>query len=171
MSTTAKTLEALANREYKWGFVSDIEADALPPGLTEDVVTDLSRFRALFVIARNSTEVYKDKAMDVRQVARDLGVRYVLEGSLQIEGDQVRITAQLIDGTTGNHVWAERYDRPLDDLFAVQDDVTKKIAGTLAPSMGGVLTQAGKDIARRKPPDDLQAYENQMMGMEYNTPI
>ncbi len=88
----------------------------------------------------------------MRQVARELGVQYVLEGSLQIDGDQARITAQLIDGATGNHVWAERYDRPLDDVFVVQDEVTKKIAGTLAPSMGGVLTQAGRESARRKPP-------------------
>ena len=91
----------------------------------------------------------------MRQVARELGVQYVLEGSLQIDGEQVRITAQLIDGTTGNHVWAERYERPLDDVFVVQDEVTKKIAGTLAPSMGGVLTRAGRESARRKPPESL----------------
>ena len=145
----------------------DPKQERLAGGLTEDVITDLSRFRELFVIARNSTEVYKGKPVDVRQVARDLGVQYVLEGSLQVDGDQVRITAQLIDGTTGNHVWAERYDRPLDDVFVVQDEVTKKIAGTLAPSMGGVLTRAGREGARRKPPESLQAYDNYLLGIEH----
>jgi tetratricopeptide (TPR) repeat protein len=94
-------------------------------------------------------------------------VQYVLEGSLQINGAQVRITAQLIDGMSGNHVWAERYDRPLDDVFVVQDEVTKKIAGTLAPSMGGILTRAGREAARRKPPENLQAYENYLLGIEH----
>ncbi len=145
----------------------DPRQERLAGGLTEDVITDLSRFRELFVIARNSTEVYKGRPVDVRQVARELGVQYVLEGSLQINGDQVRVTAQLIDGTTGNHVWAERYDRPLDDVFVVQDEVTKKIAGTLAPSMGGVLTRAGRESARRKPPESLQAYENYLLGIEH----
>jgi TolB-like protein/class 3 adenylate cyclase len=145
----------------------DPKQERLAGGLTEDVITDLSRFRELFVIARNSTEVYKGKPVDVRQVARELGVQYVLEGSLQIDGDRVRITAQLIDGTTGNHVWAERYDRPLDDVFVVQDEVTKKIAGTLAPSMSGVLTRAGRESARRKPPESLQAYENYLLGIEH----
>jgi TolB-like protein/class 3 adenylate cyclase/tetratricopeptide (TPR) repeat protein len=145
----------------------DPRQERLAGGLTEDVITDLSRFRELFVIARNSTEAYKGKPVDVRQVARELGVRYVLEGSLQIDGDQVRITAQLIDGTTGNHVWAERYERPLDDVFAVQDEVTKKIAGTLAPSMGGVLARAERESARRKPPESLQAYENYLLGIEH----
>jgi TolB-like protein len=145
----------------------DPKQERLAGGLTEDVITDLSRFRELFVIARNSTEVYKGKPVDVRQVARELGVQYVLEGSLQVDGDQVRITAQLIDGTTGNHVWAERYERPLDDVFVVQDEVTKKIAGTLAPSMSGVLTRAGRESARRKPPQSLQAYENYLLGIEH----
>jgi TolB-like protein/class 3 adenylate cyclase len=145
----------------------DPRQERLARGLTEDVITDLSRFRELFVIARNSTEVYKGKPADVRQVAHALGVQYVLEGSLQINGPQVRVTAQLIDGTTGSHVWAERYDRPLDDLFVIQDEVTKKIAGTLAPSMGGVLTRAGRESARRKPPESLQAYENYLLGIEH----
>jgi TolB-like protein/class 3 adenylate cyclase/Tfp pilus assembly protein PilF len=145
----------------------DPKQERLAGGITEDVITDLARFRELFVIARNSTEVYKGKGVDVRQVARDLGVQYVLEGSLQIDGDQVRITAQLIEGTTGNHIWAERYDRPLDDVFAVQDEVTQKIAGTLAPAMSGVLTMAGRDSARRKQPGRLQAYESYLLGIEH----
>jgi TolB-like protein/Flp pilus assembly protein TadD len=145
----------------------DPKQERLAGGLTEDVITDLSRFRELFVIARNSTEVYKGKPVDVREVARDLGVQYVLEGSLQIDGDRVRITAQLIDGATGKHVWAERYGRLLDDVFVVQDEVIQKIAGALAPSMGGVLTRVGRESARRKPPDSLQAYENYLLGIEH----
>jgi Tfp pilus assembly protein PilF len=119
------------------------------------------------VIARNSTEVYKGKPVDVRQVRRELGVQYVLEGSVQVDGGQVRITAQLIDGATGNHVWAQRYDRPLDDVFAVQDEVAQKIAGTLAPSISGVLSMAGRESARRKRPESLQAYENYLLGIEH----
>jgi TolB-like protein/class 3 adenylate cyclase/tetratricopeptide (TPR) repeat protein len=145
----------------------DPKQERLAGGITEDVITDLSRFHELFVIARNSTAVYRDKPVDIRQVAHDLGVQYILEGSLQIDGDHVRITAQLIDGTTGNHVWAERYNRPLDDVFAVQDEVTQKIAGTLAPSMGGILTMAGREGARRKRPENLQAYENYLLGIEH----
>jgi adenylate cyclase len=110
----------------------DPQRERLADGITEDIITDLSRFRELFVIARNSTFVYKDKPIDVRQIARELGVQYVLEGSLQTEDEQVRITAQLIDATTGNHVWSERYDRPLDDVFTIQDDVTHTIAASLA---------------------------------------
>jgi tetratricopeptide (TPR) repeat protein len=105
--------------------------------------------------------------VDIRQVARELGVQYVLEGSLQTDRNRVRITAQLINGATGNHVWSERYDRPLDDVFIVQDEVTKKIAGTLAPAMGGVLTRAGRESAHRKSPESLQAYENYLLGIEH----
>ncbi len=89
----------------------------------------------------------------MRQVARELGVQYVLEGSLQIDGDQVRITAQLIDATTGNHVWAERYDRPLDDVFAMQDEVTQTIAGSSWRLWHGAMARAGREVARRKPPN------------------
>ena len=143
------------------------EQERLADGMTEDIITDLARFRELFVIARNSTEVYKGKPVDVRQVGRELGVQYVLEGSLQIDGDQVRVTAQLIDATTGNHVWAERYDRPLEDIFVVQDEVRQKIAGTLATPTGGVLTEAERESARRKPPENLQAYDNYLLGIEH----
>ena len=144
----------------------DPKQERLAGGLTEDVITDLSRFRELFVIARNSTEVYRGKPVDVRQVARELGVQYVLEGSLQIDGDRVRITAQLIDGANGNHVWAERYDRPLDEVFVIQDEVTKTIAASLA-GMQGVVARAGRELARRKPPQNLQAYENYLLGIEH----
>ena len=144
----------------------DPKQERLAGGLTEDVITDLSRFRELFVIARNSTEVYKGKPVDVREVGRELGVQYVLEGSLQVDGGQVRITAQLIDATTGNHVWAERYNRPLEDLFSIQDEVTQTIAASLG-GMHGVVARAGRDVARRKPPENLQAYEDYLLGIEY----
>jgi TolB-like protein/class 3 adenylate cyclase/Tfp pilus assembly protein PilF len=139
--------------------------ERLAGGLTEDIITDLSRFRELFVIARNSTEVYKDKPTDVRQVARELGVQYVLEGSLQSDGEQVRITAQLVDASTGKHVWSERYDRPLEQIFAVQDEVTKTIVASLAGQQG-IVARAGRETSRRKPPDNLQAYDYYLLGME-----
>ena len=117
------------------------------------------------VIARNSTFFYKDKPTDVRQIARELGVRYVLEGSLQTDGDQVRITAQLVDATTGNYVWSDRYDRPLDDVFAVQGEVTEAITGQLG-GLESPIARAGRDLARRKPPEDLQAYDYYLLGIE-----
>jgi TolB-like protein len=144
----------------------DPKQERLAGGLTEDVITDLSKFHELFVIARNSTEVYKGKPVDVRQVARELGVQYVLEGSLQVNGDQVRVTAQLIDAQSGNHVWSKRYDRPLDDLFAVQDEVTRRIAGSLG-GMYNIVALAGRDVARRKPPTNLQAYDYYLLGIEH----
>jgi len=101
-------------------------------GITEDIITELSRFSELFVIARNSSFQYKGKSPDIRQVGRELGVRYVLEGSIRRAGDRVRITAQLIDATTGAHRWAERYDRKLEDVFAVQDEVARTITSILA---------------------------------------
>ena len=136
----------------------DPKQERLAGGLTEDVITNLSRFRELFVIARNSTEVYKGKPVDVRQVGRELGVRYVLEGSLQTQDDRVRITAQLIDAATGNHVWSERYDRPLDDFFQVQDDVTQQIAATLG-GVAGPFVKMAVQAARKKPPANLEAYD------------
>jgi tetratricopeptide (TPR) repeat protein len=135
-------------------------------GSPRTIITDLSRFRDLFVIARNSTFVYKDKPTDVRQIARELGVQYVLEGSLQTDGDRVRITAQLIDAATGNHVWSERYDRPLGDVFAIQDEVTHTIAASLA-GVHGIVARARREMARRKPPENLQAYEYYTLGMEH----
>jgi adenylate cyclase len=144
----------------------DPEQDYFADGITEDIITDLTRFRDLFVIARNSTFVYKGRAVDVRQVARELGVQYVLEGSLQTEDERLRITAQLVDATTGNHVWADRYDRPLHDLFAVQDDVTQKIAGTLT-GFQGVIARTDRAVARRKPPQSFAAYEHYLLGIEH----
>jgi TolB-like protein/Tfp pilus assembly protein PilF len=133
-------------------------------GLTEDIVTDLSHSKDLFVVARNSTEVYKGKPTDVRQVGRELGVRYVLEGSIQPSGNQIRVTAQLIDTKTGGHVWSNRYLRPAEDLFDVQSDVTGKIAGTLI-GYEGAVAEAERSIIRRKPPSDLTAYQFYLLGM------
>lgn len=134
-------------------------------GLTEDIVTDLSHSKDLFVVARNSTEVYKGKPSDVRSIGRDLGVRYVLEGSIQPSGEQIRVTTQLIDATTGGHVWSKRYVRPAKDLFEVQSDVTGKIAATLI-GYEGAVAEAERSLIRRKPPSDLTAYEFYLLGME-----
>ncbi len=117
----------------------DSEQEYFSDGITEDIITDLSKVSGLFVIARNSTFVYKGKPVQVQQVGRDLGVRYVLEGSVRKAGDKVRITAQLVEATTGNHLWAERYDRELKDIFAVQDEVAEKVVSALA-----VTFQAGE---------------------------
>jgi TolB-like protein len=114
---------------------NDPEQEYFADGIAEDIITELSRLRGFFVIARNSTFSYKGTSPDVRQVARELGVRYVLEGSVRLAGSRVRVTAQLIEGETGNHLWAERYDRDLEDMFEVQDEITQRIVGALEPSM------------------------------------
>ena len=144
---------------------NDPKWDRFADGITEDIVTDLSHSKDLFVVARNSTEVYKDKPADMRNVGRDLGVRYVLEGSIQPLGDQIRVTAQLIDTRTGGHIWSERYDRPVDDLFAVQNDVTQRIAATIAGSEGAVA-EAERTLLRRKPPANLTAFDTYLLAME-----
>ena len=118
-------------------------------GIAEDIITGLSRSHAFFVIARNSSFTYKGGPVDVKQVAGELGVRYVLEGSVRKGGDRMRITAQLIDATTGNHVWAERYDRQIDDIFAVQDEITANIVGVVAPEVIGAEMRA--PVARIRP--------------------
>ena len=109
--------------------------DWLADGITEDIITDLARLRWLFVIARNSTFTYKGRAVDVRQVARDLGVRYVLEGSVRVAGGRIRVTGQLIDAASGRHIWAERYDRELSDIFAVQDEITRNVVAAIEPHL------------------------------------
>lgn len=113
----------------------DAGQDYLPDGITEDVITALARLRWLFVIARNSTFTYKNRAVDVRQVARDLGVRYVLEGSVRTAGRHIRVTGQLIDAESGKHIWADRYDRELQDIFAVQDDITERVVAAVEPHL------------------------------------
>jgi TolB-like protein/tetratricopeptide (TPR) repeat protein len=110
----------------------DVEQNYFSDGITEDIITDLSKIAGLFVIARNSAFTYKGRAVKVQDVSRELGVRYVLEGGVRKAGNRVRITTQLIDGQTGGHVWAERYDRELTDIFALQDEVTQKIVGALS---------------------------------------
>jgi adenylate cyclase len=113
----------------------DPEQEYFADGISEDVITELSRFHSIFVIARNSSFTYRGQAIDVRKVAKDLGVRYVLEGSVRRAGNRIRVTAQLVDAATARHVWAERYDRNLVDLFAVQDDITRSIIGAIAPGI------------------------------------
>jgi TolB-like protein len=111
------------------------EEDYLADGITEDIITGLARLRWLLVIARNSTFIYKNMAVDVRQVARDLGVRYVLEGSVRTASGRVRVTGQLIDAASGKHIWADRYDRDLQDIFAVQDDITERVVAAVEPHL------------------------------------
>ena len=137
--------------------------ERLADGLTEDLITDLSRYRDLFVIARNSVLTYKGKPVSVQQVGRDLGVRYVLEGSVQTAGDRVRVTAQLIEAATNAHVMSERYDRPLQEFFDLQSDVSQKIAATLG-SAGILFSEAAR--VKRKPPASLQAYDYYVLGFE-----
>ena len=127
----------------------DTEQEFFADGIAEEIITALSKSHWLFVIARNSSFTYKGKSVDVRQVGRELGVRYVLEGSVRKAGNRVRITAQLIDATTGHHVWADRYDRALEDIFVVQDEITHSIIGAIAPGIVAAEIQRtqGKDIA------------------------
>ena len=133
----------------------DPEQEYFADGITEDLITALSKVRWFFVISRNSTFTYKGQANEMKQVARELGVRYVLEGSVRKGGDRVRITAQLIDGVTGEHVWAERYDRDLAEIFAVQDEITEKVVAAIEPRL-----YAAEGIrAKRKLPESLDAWE------------
>ena len=132
-------------------------------GMTEDLITDLSKMSGLFVIARNSTFVYKGKSVDVRRVARDLGVRYVVEGSIRKVGNRTRIAAQLLDGATGGHLWAERYDRDLKDIFEVQDEVTRAIVAALAVA----LTPVERKSLTHRGTVNLHAYEHYIRGREF----
>jgi TolB-like protein/Flp pilus assembly protein TadD len=138
----------------------DPEQEYFADGLAEDIITSLSKFHWFFVIARNSSFTYKGRAVDVKQVGRDLGVRYVLEGSVRKEGNRVRITAQLIDAMTGRHVWADRYDRNSDAIFAVQDELTEAIVGAVAPSF---ITAEARRVAR-KPPESFDAWDYAVRG-------
>jgi adenylate cyclase len=133
----------------------DPEQEYFADGMVEEIITALSRIRWLFVIARNSSFTYKGQAIDVKQVGRELGVRYVLEGSVRRGGNPVRITAQLIDATSGAHLWADRFDGSLEDVFDLQDQVAISVAGVIEPT----LRQAEIERARRKRPDSLDAYD------------
>jgi TolB-like protein/tetratricopeptide (TPR) repeat protein len=140
----------------------DPEQRYFADGITEDIITELSRARGLFVIARNSSFSYRDKAVDVRRIAHELGVRYVVEGSVRRMADRIRITAQLIDAVSGNHLWSERFDRNIDDLFAIQDEVTQ----TIVTTMTGRLEDAEIWNASRKQTDSLSAYDCVLRGVE-----
>jgi adenylate cyclase len=140
---------------------TDAEQEFFADGISEDIITELSRSRSLFVIARNSSFVYKGRPTAIRDVGRELGVRYVLEGSVRKASNRVRVTAQLIEATTGGHVWAERYDRELADIFDVQDEITASVSSAIQPA----LERSERERAVRKPADDLDAWENYHRGM------
>ena len=139
----------------------DPDQEYFADGISEDIITELSRFRSLFVIARNSSFSYKAKSVKVQDIGRDLGVAYVVEGSVRKAGNRVRITAQLVAAESGNHLWAERYDRDLDDIFAVQDEVTHAIVTAIEPTLGS----AERGRAHRKPTESLDAWESYQRGL------
>ena len=139
----------------------DPEQEFFADGMAEDIITGLSRYRSLFVIARNSTFAYKGQSPDLRDVSRDLGVRYVLEGSIRKGGSRIRLTAQLIEGSSGNHIWAERYDRELTDIFAVQDEITETIVAAIGPE----IDQVERERAQRLAPESLDAWESYQRGL------
>ena len=141
----------------------DPEQEYFSDGISEDIITDLSKISGLFVISRNSSFVYKGKLVNVRQVGQDLGVRYVLEGSVRKAGNKVRITSQLIDSNTDGHVWAERFDRDLEDIFAVQDEVTQKIVTALQVQ----ISQVEQERLTHRDTDNLDAYDYLLRGKEY----
>ncbi len=142
---------------------NDPEQDYFSDGITEDITSDLSRISSLFVIARNSAFTYKGKAVKVQDVSKEMGVRYVLEGSVRKADNQVRITAQLVDATTGGHIWTERYDRPFKDIFALQDEIRHKIVFALKVK----LTLEEQERFKRAPTNSLEAYDYYLRGVEF----
>jgi adenylate cyclase len=145
----------------------DPKQEYFSDGITEDITTDLSRISSLFVIARNSAFTYKGKAVKVQEVSRELGVRYVLEGSVRKAGDQVRVTTQLIDATTGGHLWSERYDRPFSDIFALQDEIRQKIVLALKVK----LTPEEQERFQHAPTNNLEAYDYYLRSLEFGVPL
>lgn len=144
----------------------DESTGRIADGLTEEVITDLSHFRDLDVIARNSTAKYKGRPVDVREIGKTFNVGYVLEGTLQRQGERVRVTAQLIDASTGSHVWSNRWDRPTEDVFAVQSEVAEQVAAKLGGAFGlGTITAAEVQRAKRRAPTDLTAYEHYLLAI------
>ena len=139
------------------------EQEYFSDGISEDIITALSKLRWFFVIARNSSFIYKGKSVHMKQIAEELGVRYVVEGSVRKGGDRVRITAQLNDVATGSHLWAERYDRDLADVFAVQDEITENIVAAIEPQ----LYAAENFRAQRKPPDSMDAWDLVMRALSH----
>ncbi|MBR1236510.1 adenylate/guanylate cyclase domain-containing protein [Bradyrhizobium sp. AUGA SZCCT0182] len=140
---------------------SDPEQEYFADGMVDDIITALSHFKALFVIARNSSFTYKGRAVDVKQIGRELGVRYVLEGSVRKAANRVRITGQLVDAATGAHLWAERFDGGLGDIFNLQDQVTESVVGAIAPA----VEKAEIERAKRKPTESLDAYALYLRGL------
>jgi TolB-like protein/class 3 adenylate cyclase/tetratricopeptide (TPR) repeat protein len=140
----------------------DPEQEYFADGMVEDIITALSRFKSLFVIARNSSFTYKGKVINIKQVGRDLGVRYVLEGSVRKAGGRVRITGQLIEAATDRHIWADKFDGALEDVFALQDQMTMSVVGLIAPR----LEQAEIERAKHKPTDSLDSYDFYLRGSE-----
>jgi TolB-like protein len=141
----------------------DKEQEYFSDGITEDIITELSRFPFLFVIARHSSFAFKGKSIDIKEVGHQLGVEYVVEGSVRKAGNRVRISSQLIEVETGNHIWAERYDRELEDIFAVQDEVARAIVAVLP----GRIEKAVAERGQRKPTDNIKAYEFVLRGKMY----
>ena len=139
----------------------DPEQEYFADGMVDDITTALSHFKSLFVIARNSSFTYKGRAVDMKQVGRELGVRYVLEGSVRKAANRVRITGQLIDATTGAHLWADRFDGGLGDIFDLQDQVTESVVGAIAPA----VEKAEIERAKRKPTESLDAYALYLRGL------
>src|SRR5467141_1862632 len=137
------------------------EQEFFADGIAEDVITALSRYPSLFVIARNSCFTYKGRAVDLKQVGRELGVRYVLEGSLRRAGNRIRVIAQLVEAETGKHVWADRYDREVADIFALQDEIAEAVTIAVAPAVAGAEQQR----ALRKPPESLDAWAAYQRGL------
>ncbi len=138
----------------------DPEQEYFADGITEDIITELSRYRSLCVIARNSSFAYKNRARNVRDIGRDLGVQYILEGSVRRSGGRVRVTAQLVEASTGNHLWAERYDRNVEDIFVVQDEIVRTIVGNLPAH----VEEAERARVLRRAPENFSAYEHWLRG-------
>lgn len=144
-------------------FSVEPEQEYFADGIVEDIITALSRFKLLFVVARNSSFAYKGRSPDIRQVGRELGVRYVLEGSVRKAASKVRITSQLINSENGSHIWADRLDGTLDDIFELQDQVTENVVGAIAPQ----LERAEIERARQKPTGSLDGYDHYLRGMTH----
>ena len=142
----------------------DPEQEYFVDGMVEDIITGLSRIKWLFVIARNSSFTYKGRSVDIRQVGRELGVRYVLEGGVRKAGNRLRITAQLIEAETGAHLWADRFDGALDDVFELQDQITERVVGIVEPS----LQHSEIERARQKRPENLDAYDLYLRALPYS---
>jgi TolB-like protein len=141
----------------------DTKEEYFADGITEDIITELSRFRSLFVIARNSSFTYKGRAANAQEIGRDLGVRYLVEGSVRRVGKRVRVTAQLIESASGRHLWADRYDRELGEIFSLQDEITRTITAAIEPELGNVE----RERSRLKSPENLDAWDWCQRGLWY----